>query len=144
MGSSAGNLLQRVDGRSITTNYVYSDGDGLLSAIQYPASTSLNVSLSYDGYDRLTSMSDATGSHGYSYDDLDALTSETTTYTGISGKTLNYGYYNDGSRSSMTGAAGSFAYYYDGAGRMTSVVNPYSETSSWCQQARKKVLPQIW
>lgn len=38
-----GNLLQRVDGNGVTTNYVYNDSESLLTDIQYPASTSLNV-----------------------------------------------------------------------------------------------------
>jgi RHS repeat-associated protein len=126
-----GQVLQRVDGRSIVTNYVYADADGLLSAVQYPASTALNVGLSYDSYGRLSTMTDGTGSHGYSYDDRDELTSETTTYTGIAGKTVSYTFHPDGSRATMGTPAGTFSYYYDGAGRGTSVVNPFSETTAW-------------
>lgn len=127
----AGNPLTRVDGNSVTTNYVYNDDEDKLTEIQYPATPSLNVEYTYDAYGRQDSMTDPTGVTTYVYGDLDEMLSKTTTFTGLSAKVISYGYYADGSRSSMTTPAGSFAYSYDGAGRMTSLTNPFSETSSW-------------
>ena len=129
-----GNLLQRIDGNSVTTNYVYNDAESLLTNIQYPATTSLNVSFTYDGYGRQSGMTDSTGSQSYSYGNLDELLSVATTYTGLSAKTISYTYYPDGSRESMTTPAGTFSYNYDAAGRPTSVTNPFSETTSWSYQ----------
>src|SRR5258705_6228307 len=78
-----GNLLQRIDGNNVTTNYVYNDPESLLTDIQYPATTSLNVHFSYDSYCPRSSMTDTTGSQSYSYGNLNELLSTTTTYTGL-------------------------------------------------------------
>ncbi len=129
-----GNLLQRVDGNSVTTNYVYNDAESLLTDIQYPATTSLNVHFTYDTFGRRSGMTDSTGSQSYSYGNLDELLSLTTTYTGLAAKSISYSYYLDGSRQSMTTPAGTFNYDYDAAGRPASFTNPFSETTSWTYQ----------
>jgi RHS repeat-associated protein len=131
---NAGNLLQRIDGNNVTTNYVYNDAESLLTDIQYPASTSLNVHFGYDGYGRRSAMSDGTGSQSYGYGNLDELLSTTTTYTGLAAKTISYAYYPDGSRQTMTTPAGTFTYSYDAGGRPASMTNPFSETTSWAYQ----------
>lgn len=130
-----GNLLQRVDGNSVTTNYVYSDAESLLTNIQYPATISLNVSFTYDSYGRRSAMTDSTGSQSYTYGNLNELLSVTTTYTGLSAKTISYTYYPNRSRESMTTPAGTFNYSYDAASRPASITNPFSETTSWAYQA---------
>jgi RHS repeat-associated protein len=107
------------------------DAGGLLSAVQYPATPALNVGISYDAYDRPSAASDGTGTHSWLYDDLDAVTSATTTYTGLPARTISYGFYADGSRQSMSTPAGSFSYLYDGAQRMVSLTNPFAEVSGW-------------
>src|SRR5262249_47278405 len=122
---------QRIDGNNITTNYVYSDPESLLTDIQYPATTSLNVHFTYDSYGRRSGMTDGTGAQAYSYGNLDELLSVTTTYTGLSAKTISYSYYPNGSRQNMTTPVGTFAYTYDAAGRPASMMNPFSETTSW-------------
>jgi RHS repeat-associated protein len=129
-----GNLLQRIDGNSVTTNYVYNDAESLLTDIQYPATTSLNVHFTYDSYGRRSGMTDSTGSHSYNYGNLDELLSATATYTGLAARTISYSYYLNGSRASMTTPAGTFNYSYDAAGRWTSMTNPFSETSTWSYQ----------
>jgi RHS repeat-associated protein len=129
-----GNLLQRIDGNGVVTNYLYSDPESLLSDIQYPASSSLNVHFGYDTLGRRSSMTDGTGSYSYSYGSLDELLSVTTTYTGLSAKTISYIYYPDGSRQTMTTPAGTFSYNYDAAARPSSLTNPFSETTSWAYQ----------
>ena len=129
-----GNLLQRIDGNNVTTNYVYTDSESRLTDIQYPASTSLNIHFAYDGFGRRSSMTDSTGSQSYTYGNLDELLSVTTTYTGLAAKTISYSYYPDGSRQTMTTPAGAFNYYFDAAGRPSSMTNPFSETTSWTYQ----------
>ena len=131
---NAGNLLQRIDGNSVVTNYLYTDSESLLTDIQYPATTSLNVHFAYDSYGRRSSMADGTGSQSYTYGNLDELLSTTTTYTGLAAKTISYIYYPDGSRQTMTTPAGAFSYNYDAAGRPSSMTNPFSETTSWAYQ----------
>jgi YD repeat-containing protein len=129
-----GNLLQRIDGNGVVTNYLYTDPESRLTDIQYPASTSLNVHFGYDAFGRRSSMTDGTGSHGYSYGNLDELLSVTTTYTGLAAKTISYVYYPNGSRQTMTTPVGTFSYNYDAAGRHSSMTNPFSETTSWTYQ----------
>jgi RHS repeat-associated protein len=126
-----GNVLQRIDGRGIVTNYLYADPDNLLTDVHYPASTALNIHLEYDAYARRSQMTDGTGTTVYDYDDGDRPLSTATTYTGLPAQTIAYDYYPDGSRQTMSTPAGSFSYSYDGAQRPTSLSNPFSETSSW-------------
>ncbi len=131
-----GNTTQRTDGRGVVTNYTYNDTTycthDALTAISYPASTSINVAFTYDAYGRMTAKTDGAGSYTYIYDDNNTAYSMSTTYTGLTGtKTVSYGYNNDGSRASMSTPSGGFTYTYDGAGRVTSVTNPASETLSW-------------
>lgn len=129
-----GNLLQRIDANGVTTNYVYDDPESLLTDIEYPATTSLNVSFTYDGYGRRSGMTDSTGAHSFGYGNLNELLSVTTTYIGLPAKTISYSYYLNGSRESMTTPAGTFEYSYDAAGRPASMTNPFSETTSWSYQ----------
>jgi RHS repeat-associated protein len=137
---SSGRVTQRVDRTVGTTtgqivaNYSYLDDDGLLTAIEYPDASSRDVSLEYDGYGRLSSRSDSTGTQEYSYGDLDQILSVTTTYTGLSAKSVSYSYYPDGSRDQLTTPAGTFSYLYNAAGDPTSLTNPQSETTSWSYQ----------
>jgi RHS repeat-associated protein len=128
---NAGNLLQRIDGNGVTTNYAYSDSESKLTDVQYPATTSLNVHFTYDSYGRRSGMTDSTGSQTYTYGNLDELLSTVTTYTGLAAKTVSYSYYPNGSRESMTTPAGTFTYGYDEVGRAASATNPFSETTSW-------------
>jgi RHS repeat-associated protein len=123
-----------VDGNNVITSYVYNDSESLLTDIQYPATTSLNVHFTYDGYGRRSGMTDGTGSQSYSYGNLDELLSTTTTFTGLSTKAISYSYYSNGSRESMTTPAGTFAYSYDAAGRPASMTNPFNETTTWGYQ----------
>jgi RHS repeat-associated protein len=126
-----GNPLTRIDGRGVTTTFVYNDVESLLTNVQYPATPGINVSLGYDSYGRPNSKSDGAGSYSYSYDDDDNLTSTTTTYTGLSAKTLSYGFYPDGSLQTLTTPAGNFAYSYDADGKLTNLSNPSSENFTW-------------
>ncbi len=76
-----GNLLQRIDGRGVVTNYVYNDPESQITDIQYPATPAINVHYSYDMYGRRTDVTDGTGSRTTIYDDTNVPTDETTTYT---------------------------------------------------------------
>ena len=126
-----GDCLKRVDANNVETDYVYSNPESLLTAIQYPATPAINVRFSYDQYGRREAMTDSTGSATYSYDDLDDVLTAATTYTGLPQQTISYAYYPDGSRQTMTTPAGTFSYGFDGDGRPNSLSNPYSETSQW-------------
>ncbi|HVT12152.1 MAG TPA: RHS repeat-associated core domain-containing protein [Fimbriimonadaceae bacterium] len=119
------NLLTRFDGNGQETDYTYGDTDGLLSAVSYPGATSNNVSLGYDSYDRMTSLTDATGSAAVSsYDDLNNVLTSSRTYTGMSAKSFTYTFYPDGARNTMVNPAGTWTYYYDADGRYSSMSSP--------------------
>ena len=128
---NAGHLLQRVDGRNITTNYTYNDPESLLTDIQYPVSTTLNVHYTYDAYSRRSTISDGTGTQSYSYDDNDTLMLHQVTYTDLPMETISYTFYPSGRISQLSTPAGNFSYRYDAVGRMSSQTNPFGETFSW-------------
>src|SRR5579884_2262329 len=126
-----GNVLTRVDGRDITTNYAHNDPENLLTNITYPADTGHSVTFGYDAYGRRTGIADGTGVQIIGYDDNDLVTGVQTTYNGLPAQVIAYGYYPNASRQSMTTPAGSFAYLYDGNGLLHSLTNPFNETTTW-------------
>lgn len=125
-----GHPLSRTDGNGQVTNYTYGDTDGRLSAISYPGKTQYNVSLGYDLYDQITSVTDAVGTATVAYDDLGNTTSTTRTFTGLAAKTTTYTYWPNGSRKTMVNPAGTWTYNYDANGRATSLVSPAGTSSS--------------
>jgi len=126
-----GNVLKRIDGHGVETDYIYNDPENALTDVQYPAATSLNVHYGYDGFGRQSGRSDGAGTTLFAYDDDDETTGVQTTYTGLPAKTISYGYYPDGSRQTMTTPAGAFSYQYDADGQLAQMTNPYSEASKW-------------
>jgi len=94
------NLDRRTDGKNQTTNYVLDPIDSRLTDIDYPTGTSPHFD--YDDYGRVTGITDSTGQFAYTYDDNDLILTATTTYTGLTPKTITYNYYPDGSRASMS------------------------------------------
>jgi RHS repeat-associated protein len=129
--SASGQILQSTEPNGTVKNFVYGDPEGLLTAINYPASSAQNTSYSYDSLGRLSSVTDGAGTYGYTYGRLSEVATQTVTYTGLPARTFTYGYYPDGSRSSLMTPLGNFSYNFDLAGRMTSMTNPNAETTSW-------------
>src|SRR6185295_16986339 len=82
-----------------------------------------NVSFGYDAAGNRTSMNDGLGSMSYVYNALSQLTSETRTFTGVTGTfTLTYGYNLAGQLNSITNPWNAqVGYGYDKIGRATSV-----------------------
>ena len=146
-----GDVLQRIDGRGVVTNYTYADPENNLTNVSYNVSAAAGVpsqppvTLTYDGFGRLaTADNGVTQTHyGYTtggttapgYDDDDNPLNVQTGYYQSGAiaftKNINYSYYPDGSKSAMVTPAGTFNYNYDAAGRPTSETNPFSETTSW-------------
>jgi RHS repeat-associated protein len=126
-----GRPTSRVAGNGVVTNYGYSDGDGLLSDVMYPATRALNVHFDYDIYDRRADMTDSTGVVTYLFGNQDELIHTITAYTGLSGRQIAYVYYPDGSRQVMQTRSGQYQYRYDLAGRLKSLTNASSEVSAW-------------
>lgn len=127
-----GNLLTATDENGLVTEYEYDDPEDQLTAITYPSLTGKDVEFTYDSYGRLSTKADKAGSYVWTYGDLDEVLTEATTYTGMSAKTLTYGYYLNGSRASvnLTGA-GTIEYSYDAAGQLAELDEPYGTTASW-------------
>ena len=119
------NLLQRTDGRGVTTTYARASDDGRITGISYTGATP-NVTFQHDLFDRVTQMNDGSGVTTYAYDDDSVLRATSSFTSGPQNKSIAYGYNNDGTRSSMTTPFGTFSYAYDNAGRMTDVFSPWS------------------
>ncbi|MFI5385565.1 MAG: RHS repeat-associated core domain-containing protein [Fimbriimonadales bacterium] len=118
------NLLSRTDGNGQVTNYTYGDTDGRLTQVAYPGNTGQNIGISYDSYDRVIGITDATGSSSTSFDDLGDATASTRTYIGVPVQSFSYTYYPDDSRNTMVNPAGTWSYLYDADGRYTSMTSP--------------------
>ncbi len=127
-----GNLLQRVDGRGVVTNYLYNDPESKLTDVQYPATPAINVHVVHDGYGRVTGITDGTGSQTITYDDLDNKVQDDTTYTNLPQETVSWNYNPDGSRASLgIPGGGTFSYSYDAGGRLTGLTNSTGQTWAW-------------
>jgi len=136
-----GNVLRTLDGRGVETDYLYNDPESLLTDIQYPASTAVNVHFTYDVYGRKSVVSDGSGTTTYgatglpAYDDSDNPINIVTSYHVPSSAdiaaTIGYSYNPNGSCHSLSTPAGVFTYGYDASGRETSLVNPFGESTSW-------------
>lgn len=132
------NLSRRIDALGRTTNYGYDSTKSYLTSIDYPTGT--DVSLTYDAFGRVGSVTDATGTVSYTYDDSDLVMSVTTDYAGsVPSKTITYAYNPDGSRRSMSvdGVSAPFNYWYaynanPGPGLAVTVSNPGIGTPVRC------------
>lgn len=143
--NATGHCVARTDGRGVVTNYTYGDASNSnhLTDVQFPATPALNVHYSYDGYGRLSTVADGTGTRTFTYDDLNDVTGLTTTYTGLPSRSIAYSYNPDRSRASMVTPGGTFYYSYDGFGRLVNLSGPSGSTTwtylatgwLWTQQA---------
>ena len=118
-----GRLLSRLWARGITTSYTY-DNAGRQTAITYSDSTP-GVTFAYDYLNRLTSVTDATGSRAFAYNADGTLASETLPYI-VNNGTLEYAYDTLGRRTGLqlkqnNTAVYSNSYAYDVQGRIATV-----------------------
>ncbi|MEJ5253233.1 MAG: RHS repeat protein [Chthonomonadetes bacterium] len=117
-----GNPVARIDANGILTRYVYSPIDSRLERVEYytnptdPASlvSSETIQVTYDAFNRVSSLWKADAQIEYTYDDNDLVLSVSTTYPAPVGtKTITYTYYPDGSRKTMNVPnVGTFNYSY--------------------------------
>ena len=130
---TAGNLPSKTDANSVTVSYTY-DALNRLTAISYPDST-LNITYVYDqgtnGIGRLSSVTDATGSSSYTYNQFGNLTEEVRITSGES-FTTTYGYNTNQELTSITYPSGRVVNYQrDGIGQISDVTSTYdSETTT--------------
>ncbi len=118
---------QRTDARGIVTNYSY-DAAGRLTGKTFPASTTENVTYSWDstaggnkGKGRLTGMTDRTGTTAWTYDAKGRVTQEVRVIAGYS-HTTSYIWNPDNQLTRLTYPSGRVVdYTYDAAGRVSAV-----------------------
>lgn len=124
----------------IKTQFTYNPTDGLLTQKVYPQSPTNNIYFTYDAYGRVSQLSDASlvATIQYTYNDLDLLQSETTTYKGLTStsapvpaKTISRNYNANGTLQSLNTPVGTFFYQYDLRGRLSQMTNPFNEVTSW-------------
>ena len=133
------NLLQKVDGRGVTTDYTRADPESQVTQVAYsnvPSSvqSTPNLLFRYDTWGRRSQMFDYVSSGSvpktYTYDDLDnPLRIETPFSSGDTNmlpQSVTYAYNPDGSRASMfVPFLGTYSYQYDGLGRLTALLPPW-------------------
>jgi len=122
----AGNLLQRFDAKETVVNYTY-DALNRLTAIQFPADPTQNVTFTYDstsvtyGIGRLTGRTDPSGSYTFYYDAHGNLTKEEKTVNSIL-YTTQYTYNNNNILTPITYPSGRvITYTPDQIGRISQV-----------------------
>jgi RHS repeat-associated protein len=156
---AAGNLMKQIDGRGVAMSLTRAygpTGDARVTNVGYvapalppgasptsnPPLVISNPSITpiYDAYGRVSSLSDGAGTYAYTYDDLDEVTSVTTTYNNVTApgtklppQTVSYSYYANGERYTMSLPSfsgetngGAFTYAYDADGRPTSIASPWA------------------
>ncbi len=134
-------IQQVIDPRNAITNFSY-NSRGLMNQISYsvPSSNPSNitttptVNFNYDALGNRTQMTDGTGTQTYAYDQLSRLTSETKTFSLLSGNSYTIGYtYNlSGGLKSITDPFNATVNYTnDKTGRVQTVSgSPWAENPS--------------
>jgi YD repeat-containing protein len=128
---NADDTVQKVtDARGAAANYTYNDRH-LITGLGYtvpqnsPISVPTASSFSYDGVGNRSTMTDGTGTKNYSYDALSRMTSESRTFTDLTGSTfsLNYSYNLANALTALTIPFRSrqIGYNYDTGGRLSGV-----------------------
>jgi YD repeat-containing protein len=128
---NADDTLQKLtDARGASTNYGYNNRH-LVTAISYtvPPGSQISVptaaNFSYDAAGNRSTMTDGTGSTNYSYDSLSRLTSESRTFTDLTGSAFSLNYsYNLGNALTVLAIpfrSRQIGYNYDTAGRLSGV-----------------------
>jgi len=118
---AAGNLLTLTDYNGHTTTYTYDSQNHLLSKIPDPVLNEPAVSFTYTATGKRASMTDASGTTTYTYDNLDRLKTKATPQG-----TLSYTYDAAGNVASIqsSNANGtSVSYTYDNLNRLSTVVD---------------------
>jgi RHS repeat-associated protein len=118
----AGNLLSRLDPMNRTTNYGYDELNEPIS-VTYHDSGTPDVAFTYTSLGQRATMSDGSGTSGYTYDSLGRLTKAV---NGAS-QEVDYGYDLGGNLTTLTYPASpsplTVTRHYDAADRMTDVID---------------------
>lgn len=129
-------LSSFADARGATTSFTY-NARHFVTSVSYSASSGIpipsSISYQYDGAGNRTSMTDGAGSTNYQYNSLSQMTSETRTFTGLSGNyTLSYDYTVSGRLKSLTDHTTQRVNYgYDATGRVNSLTGTNYSSSQF-------------
>jgi len=122
----AGNISQKTDARGTVVHYTY-DALNRITAIQFPADSTQNITYSYDstsvtyGKERLTGRTDSSGSYTFYYDARGNVTKEEKTINSVL-YTTQYSYNKDNVLTSITHPSGrTISYTLDVTGRVIQV-----------------------
>ena len=122
----AGNIIQKTDARGTVVNYTY-DTLNRLTAVQFPADSTQNITHTYDstsvtyGKGRLTGRTDFSGSYTFYYDAQGNLTKEEKTINSLV-YTTQYTYNKDNNLTSITYPTGrTVTFTLDVTGKTTQV-----------------------
>lgn len=98
-----GNVTSRTDPDGVEVEYVRSPVDSRIEQVDYP-NTNMDISVSYDNYNRVVQLSNGVATISYTYDDSDRLLSESVTYADLPNTSfvVSYQYHPDGSLQSIT------------------------------------------
>lgn len=131
-GTSTGDLVKRVDARSIRTCHSYDSihrltsntyTDGTPTANFYYDQSSYNGLTITNGLGKQTGMSDGSGATAWTFDPIGRPLTEQKTISGTT-KTISYGYNYDGSVASLTYPSGRMiTYAVDSLGRPATAVD---------------------
>jgi RHS repeat-associated protein len=157
-----GNLQTKTDRNGNTITYSYDNLNRMVTK-QYPGSGG-SVSYAYDLASRLTQVSDATGTYGFSFDNMGRLIGTTTQYSFLPGNTYTNAYQYDAA-SNRTGftapdgstntyaydslnrlntltnsVTGQFGFGYDGLSRRTSLTRPNAVNTSYSYDSLSRLL----
>jgi len=132
----AGNRTKKTDARSVVTDYAYDDLNRLTS-VSYPATSSENVSHTYDsvasgnyGTGRLTGILDESGQIDFIYDARGNLKEKNYTVEAVS-YGIGYGYDLADNLSQMVYPSGRIVdYVRDGAGRISAITTKEDSVAS--------------
>jgi RHS repeat-associated protein len=133
----AGNLTSVKDPLARTTTYGY-NADNEPISISYSDGSTPNLTYSYDGNGRRSSMTDGSGSSTYGYDSLDRLT----TTTDGAGHTIGYGYDLASNQTSITypGSSQTVTRGYDNANRLTSITDWLGNKTSFAYDPNSNLI----
>ena len=138
-----------VDARGATITYGYTGTNrGLVKSTTYTLSGSptLNASYNYDAVANRISMTDTSGTSLYAYNQLSQLTSESRTFSGVSGSyALNYSYNLAGQLSTIAIPLTSqqIGYNYDTAGRLSGVTGSGFSASYYNWQTQQYLTQNV-
>src|SRR5205807_197998 len=105
---------------------------GRLTTVSFPAYSTQNLTIIYDGAGRITSISRANGDGAtLTYDPTRKRLSSVATTTNGYSYTISYSYFGDGKLQTMVSPAGTTSYSYGANGRPSSMSSPNGEVTAW-------------